>query len=159
MFAHRIRNAALALAGAVLIATSLMTSAAAAAPAESRPSPSSAETIAAQPKVDIPRADGSVILTKIELAGLPKYTFTVANNGPERAAFKVDVSATYRECNNCDTKSDRIQETVTLNANTMKEYQVECKATMVTLCQNAYGEVKVTGVDPYPNNNFNFVVH
>jgi hypothetical protein len=159
MFAKRFPNAALALAGAALVATSLMSSVAMAAPSESQTSPASTGTVAAQPKVDIPRADASILLTKIELVGMPKYTFTVANNGPERAAFKVDVSATYRECNNCDTKSDRIQETVTLNANTMKEYQVECKATMVTLCQNAYGEVKVTGVDPYPNNNFNFVVH
>ena len=158
MFAHRIRITGLALAGAALIVTSFI-STAAAAPAESRPAPANAQTVAAQPKVDIPSADASVIVSKIELVGKPKYTFTVANHGPERAAIQVDVSAAYRECNNCDRKLDQIKETVTLNANTMKEYQVACKATMVTLCQSAYGEVKVVGVDPYLNNNMHYVVH
>ena len=159
MFANQIRNAALALAGAALVATSLMSSVAEAAPSERQPSPASAGTVAAQPKVDIPRADASILLTKIEVVGMPKYTFTVANNGPERASVKVKVSATYRECNNCDQKLDRIEETVTLNAHTMKEYQVECKATMVTLCQSAFGEVTVVGVDPYPNNNNHYIAH
>ncbi|HZO31058.1 MAG TPA: hypothetical protein VFH48_34250 [Chloroflexota bacterium] len=159
MFVNRIRTAALALAGVALIATSLMSSVALAAPAESQPSPARTETVAAQPKVDIPRADGSIILSKIELVGMPKYTFTVANSGPERASFKILVDAAYRECNGCDLKSDRIEETVTLSANSSKEYQVACKATMITLCQSVFGEVKVVGVDPYPNNNMLYIAH
>ena len=82
-----------------------------------------------------------------------------ARSSPERAAIQVDVSAAYRECNNCDRKLDQIKETVTLNANTSKEYQVECKSNMITLCESAFGQLKVVGVDPYPNNNVHYLPH
>jgi hypothetical protein len=159
MFANRIRNAALALAGAALIATSLMSSVAVAAPADSLPLPASAETVAVQPVVNLPRADADVSLSKIELSGLPKYTYTVANHGPEAAGFKVKIVASYRNCSGCDIQQDRIEETVTFNPNTSKEYHVECKADMVLHCLNVYGEAKVVGLDPYSNNNIDYVVH
>jgi hypothetical protein len=158
VFLTSIRTAGLALAGAALIVTSFI-STAAAAPAEGQPSPADAETVAATSNINIPRADGSILLTKIDLSGKPKYTFTVANAGPERAAFKVKVEAAYRGCNTCDIEVDRVEETVTLNANTSKEYQVECKGANVSLCESAFGQVNVVGVDPYPSNNMHYVSH
>ena|SRR5215207_642277 len=158
MFANRIHNAALALAGAALIATTLI-STVMAAPAEGQPSPAGTEIVEATSNINIPRADGSILLTKIDLSGKPKYTFTVANAGPERAAFKVKVEAAYRGCNSCNIEVDRVEETVTLNANTWKEYQVECKGSNVSLCESALGQVNVVGVDPYPSNNMHYISH
>ena len=159
MITNRFRTATLALAGAALIATSLMSSAAMAAPSESRPTSADAETVAAKPHIDIPKADMSVILSKMTVVGMPKYTFTVRNHGPERASVKVKIMAAYYDCNNCDIKSDKVEETVTMNANTSREYQVECKSTMITLCSSAYGEVKVTGVDPDLDDNIFYLPH
>jgi hypothetical protein len=159
MFANRIRNAALTLAGAALIGTSLMSSVAVAAPAEGQPSPAHAETVAAKQKVDLPRADGSVILTKIELrGGKPKYTFTATNHGPEQARFKVKVEAAYRDCYNCDVKVDRVEETVTLNSGTAKEYQVECEQS-AQVCEYAVGWLDVVGLDSYERNNTAVITH
>jgi hypothetical protein len=159
MFTNRFRDAALALAGAALIATSLMSSAALAAPSESQPSPSSAETFAAKPNLDLPRADGVINLNKIELrGGKPKYTFRVVNRGPDRASFKVTVEAGYRDCYNCDIKGDRVEETVTLNSGTAKEYQVECMQS-AQVCESAVGNVVVVGVDPYDGNNVDVITH
>jgi hypothetical protein len=159
IFAARARQRALAVAGSALVATTLMATVAAAAPAERQPAPADAESVAVQPVVNLPRADAYIDLYKIELSGLPKYHFSVENHGPERASFKVKVQATWRECSGCDFQEDKVEETVTLASGTGKEYQVECKATMVQRCENGYGEVKVVGLDPNEDNNVAYIVH
>lgn len=159
MFSNRIRNAALALAGAALIATSLVTSVAVAAPSESQPSPAHAETVAAQPKVNVPRADASIMLVTMDLNyGRPKYKFVATNHGPDQARFKVKVEAGWRDCQGCDPQHDRIEETVTLNSGTAKDYFVECKGQAWT-CSGAVGFVDVVGIDPYPGNNTDYILH
>jgi hypothetical protein len=90
MFKTRVRNAALSLAGAAIVATSLLATVAAAAPIDSLSQPPAIEGVAAKPRIDIPVADLSV--TPIGLshdAGYQQvhYRFRITNNGPDKMKF------------------------------------------------------------------------
>ena len=102
MFTHRIRKAALVLAGAAILATSLTTTIALAAP-ESPAVPAVSERIehfenkiTLPPK--LPRAD--LVVTSLGFTADAtiqnvEYRFRITNNGPDKMTFKYDGKALW----------------------------------------------------------------
>jgi hypothetical protein len=97
MFITRFRNAALALAGALIVTTTLMTPVAAAAPAVSLTAPASAETRGIQHDFNLSRADIKVQgLNVTGSGGSVTYTFRVTNDGPDPMSFRMRTTSYAR---------------------------------------------------------------
>jgi len=138
-----------------------MTTAAAAAPADSQPFPADAETVAVQPTIDLPRADGEVIYVNYDSYGSVEwpgttFTYVVVNHGPERAAFEFHPYVTYKECQNCATKMVTKKQTVTLDsgANASVTIAAPCHPSAQNRpCLATGAELKTRGLDPNLSNN------
>jgi hypothetical protein len=98
--AHRLHRSLVALTGAAIVATTLMTSvAAAAAPDEGLEAPVSSEIVAIKRKLHFPLADLSVTpLSLSHDAGFHDvhYRFRITNNGPEAISFKYEMKAYWQ---------------------------------------------------------------
>jgi hypothetical protein len=161
MFAYRIRNVALALAGAALIATSLTSSVAAAGPAGSQPWSAAAETVAAKPKVDLPRADGEIFFVNYSVTGAPHnrhtwFTYVIENNGPERAAFKYEMYVTYLECATCTSQIHTLDGHLTLDSGARENLMIAgfCEPNEPgNPCLGSGAKITTLGLDPNQSNN------
>jgi hypothetical protein len=158
MFAHHIRIAALALAGgALIVTTSLMTTMAAAAPADSQPSAADAETVAVQPVVNLPRADGEIAyVNNYPNGGGSNFAYLVMNHGPERAAIKYKMYVLGKSCADCNSLMWDKSGTVALDpgATITIEVYAFCRPLSPTIpCFATGGEVTTLGLDPNPSNN------
>ena len=112
----RFQRTALALAGAVLVATSLRSSVAAAAPMAP-----AAETVSARPKLPVPVTDVSVHFDGAwgdsgDPQGGRTYAFTVTNHGPNDAQVHIEKTLYRKSCDDvaapsCHVGMDHTAET------------------------------------------------
>jgi hypothetical protein len=164
MFASRFRKATLSLAGAALVATSLMTSIAAAAPADSLPSSADVDsTVAAKPYIKLPLADLSVTplgLTHDATFQNVEYRFRVANNGPDRLTFRVEKKALWAYNGQPNGTQDQSAINYVRSGGESFEVVVHCALSgdPSHYCNGA--DVKVTPVNGLDNNmanNYSFM--
>jgi hypothetical protein len=114
---HRIRRAALALAGGAIVATSLMTSVAAAAPAEA-------------PIIKIPRADLAVTPLSLSHDAAYQnvhYRFRITNNGPAASTFKYHMFAKWTAYGQPNGTQDGGTQTVTKNPGESFDVDMYCQ--------------------------------
>ena len=142
---HQIRRAALALAGGAIVATSLMTSVAAAAPAEA-------------PIIKIPAADLSV--TRLSLSHDAAYQnvdyrFRITNNGPSKMTFRYHIFAYWAAYGQPNGTQDGGTYTVTMNPGDTLDKTMSCHISGDGHTCNG-GQVDLTlinSLDPNMSNN------
>jgi hypothetical protein len=158
MFTTRVRKTALSLAGAAIVATSLMTSIAAAAPVESLPLPPAAESVAAKPRIDIPVADLSVTPLSLSHDAAYQnvhYRFRIANNGPDRMTFKYQMKAYWLASGQPNGTQDGGTYTVTKNSGEYIDVDMFCQIGGDPSHTCGAGEVTVTSINSLDNNTSN----
>jgi hypothetical protein len=153
MFAIRIPNAALALAGAALVATTLMTTIASAAPAESLPRPADGEAVAADLQLDWPHADIAVVaLSQSGPVYSQEFTFRVTNFGPEAAYVHMRKIAVMTAGNGNSSPKISTHGRV-LQPGQSEVVKVHCEPPDGGKCFGAEVSTMFRGTDPYPGNN------
>ncbi len=157
MFATRFRNAALAFAGALVVATTLMTGVAAAAPVPAA-NTASAEAASAQPKLDPRVADLQVIRTDQGGTGALGQrawaSFLVKNNGPHSMTFNLSTSVTKRLMINDSYSKVVTNNTMSLASGASKPIDLKCDVDFLHECYYFIVQAnQISGTDPNMQNN------
>jgi hypothetical protein len=160
MFRIQLRRVTLALAGGLLVASSLMSSIAAAAPADSLPLPSGIEANSAKkPHIDLPVADLSVTplgLTADATFQHVHYRFRITNNGPDRMTFQYHLWANWIAYGQPNGTQDGGTYTETRNPGESLDVEMYCQIGGDPSHYCGSGEATVSPVnslDSNPSNN------
>ena len=155
MIASRIRNAALALAGASLLTTSLMSPFTAAA----APITASAESASDLPIIKLARADIQVQpLNKTGVGSKVGYRFRVTNAGPDNIKYHVTTRAYFHDPASSHMQSQDFETDLTLANGASTTLAVTCDSPG-NVCYSGHLFVdKVYGIDPDTSNNLR-VIH
>jgi hypothetical protein len=160
MFISRVRKATLSLAGAAIVATSLLTTVAAAAPADSLLQPVASESVAAKPRIDIPVADLSVAPLSLSADATFQhvhYRFRIANNGPDKMTFKYQMKAYWSASGQPNGTQDGGTYTVSKNPGETLDVDMFCQIEGDPSHTCNGGEVKVTPINSLDSNTGNNV--
>jgi hypothetical protein len=163
MLSPRIRSAALAVAGAAMIAISLMTSVAAAAPADSVPlAPAGDGVMARKPRIDLPLTD--VVVTSMGFTADAtvqnvEYKFRITNNGPDRIKFRYEKKAYWAASGQFNGYQDQAMVDVDKQPGELVDVTVNCHLMGDPSHYCAGAQVKITPLNGLDTNLGNNVVY
>ena len=154
MLSPRIRSAALAVVGSAVIATSLMTSVVAAAPAET--------VLAKKSRIDLPLTDvvvASMGFTADATVQNVEYRFRVTNNGPDRIKFRYEKKAYWAASGQFNGYQDQATADVDKYPGEFVDVTVNCHLMGDPSHYCAGAQVKITPLNGLDTNLGNNVVY